>query len=157
MVSFEIDNYINEKDAPHIFVDLSDGTRVFGDDDRPGLDETKFWKRLKQYLYEKNLYIESLWIRFRSNAQKIGSSKYGYMFRRGIMANISDGENFSRFIIGFIDENNKIQTQTWQVPELIKMDSESDERDIEGHEEQIIWNSPVGLDKYAHHNISLLN
>jgi hypothetical protein len=153
MVCFEMDFYMFDQDKPIWFVDLSDGTRVFGDDNRPGL-EPNAWKRLNDYLYTKKLHITMMWISFRSNHQQIGYSEYGYMFRKGLMANISDGINYYRYICGLITENNKIDVQVWQVPEMLKIESEAELRDIEGHEESIIWNLPIHQEKYVLHNIT---
>jgi hypothetical protein len=141
-VCFTIDDYIIQRDKSHWFADLSDRTRVFADDERPGLEPIA-WKRLRTYLYQNNLYITQLFIRFRSHSELIGSSDVGYMFRRGLMADVASGVNSQRFIVGLINNDDKIITQTWTVPELVRFESEDDIREIEGHEDSIIWNSPT--------------
>ncbi len=139
MVCFQIDEYINDRDKTHWFVDLSDGTRVFGDDFRYGPDD-RAWKRLRTYLYENSLYITKLWIRFRSHIELMGSSDIGYMFRNGVIASVATGENRERFVVGLI-KDNKVHVQVWNVPEIQKCEDETEEREIESCSESIIWNS----------------
>lgn len=140
MVCFEIDDYINDRDKTHWFVDLSNGTRIFADDDRPGL-EPNAWKRLRDYLYANNLFITHFFIRFRSHVELIGSSEIGYFFRRGLMADIASGVNHDRFICGLLDDRGYINCQTWNTPEITRVESEDEQRNIEDNEESIIWNS----------------
>jgi len=149
LVCFSIDNFLTDQDKSGWFVDLSDGTRVYCDDNRPGLAEPIAWKRLRTYLYDNNLYIKQLFIRFRTEVRSIGSSDVGYMFRKGMMADVASGANFHRFVLGLINEDYKIKTQTWTVPELDHFSSEDDTREIKGHEDSIIWNSPIDREKYA--------
>lgn len=139
-VCFAIDKYIEDLDKPHWFADISDGTRIFGDDGRPGL-EPNSWYRLRDYLYQNGLYIKKLFIRFRSHVEEIGESDIGYIFRKGILAAVVNGQNFHRFIVGVVREDG-VHVQVWNVPELIKDDSESEVRTIESVKESIIWNNP---------------
>lgn len=149
-VCFKIDNFLTDQDKTGWFVDLSDGTRVFSDDNRPELEEKNSWKRLRTYLYENNLYIKTIFIRFRSEVRTIGSSDEGYFFRKGLMADIASGKNYGRFIFGLI-KDGKIHTKTYSTPELQYFESEDEIRELEGHEESVIWNSKVKVEKSVPH------
>jgi hypothetical protein len=136
-VCFEIDDFINDQDKTHWVVDLSNGKRVYGDDGRPGLERVA-WKRLRNYLYNNNLYITEMFIRFRSHIESVGKSEQGYFFKRGILASAYDERQYHKFIVGTI-KDGLIHAQTWLVPEIIP-EGGIEIRGIEHEYESLIFN-----------------
>jgi hypothetical protein len=139
MICTEIDDFLIDQDGPIWIVELSDGTKVYQDEDRPGLEPIA-WKRLRDHCYANNVYPVKSWIKFRSHTEPACEGIYGMFYRRGVLASPGDGKNYRRYIMGGIDENLKINTKTWRVPEIIEYDDEREERDIENNEDGIIWN-----------------
>jgi len=64
VVSFEVDDFIADKDSTIWIAKLSDGRLVYEDDDRPGYDERSAWKRLKVFCEVNKLYVQQMFIRF---------------------------------------------------------------------------------------------
>lgn len=124
MVSFSIDDFIIDKDKTIWIASLSDGSVVYQDDDRPGLEPIA-WFRLKKYVYEKNLDIVGLKIKFRSHTENIlENNKYdGVFFKRGAMA-FPGQKTQHLYILGAV-VNGIIMSETWRVPEIILEEKEN--------------------------------
>jgi len=136
MICTKIDDYIEDRDCAIYIVELSNETIVYEDENRYGPDD-KAWLRLKQYCKENNLNISKVWIQFRSHKELVvENTGDGIFFRRKILGNPFDN-NRHYYVFGLVNAN-KIHTWHWKVPEVIM--EEEDDRDIDGCEEQIIWN-----------------
>lgn len=127
------------EDKPIWVAVLSNGQKVYQDDDRKGLEERSAWLRLKSYLSKNNLKINSFYLKFRSNILVIlPANSSGYFFSKGIMASTGYGKNIYYFSIGHI-ENQKVFIKKIQIPELLLFEQET--RDLyQCKEEQLIFN-----------------
>tara|TARA_Y100000592_G_scaffold100806_1_gene182939 strand:+ start:2989 stop:3441 length:453 start_codon:yes stop_codon:yes gene_type:complete len=132
------------EDKPIWYVHLSDGLTVYQDDNRPGQHEPCAWRRLWQYCKDKNVSIQSMSIRFRSNIVHIPNqdNAEGYYFSYGAIKEITDIKTRSYYICGTL-RNNKINSSWYATPELLEAQknqrnfSESDIQD-----KRLILNSP---------------
>ena len=108
------------EDKPVWVAYLSDGTKVFQDDGRSGLDTPSAWSRLKAHAENSGLSIEKIKIRFRDHILQIPESEL-YHFRKGLGCFVgSEEEHF--YIFGVIRERNgeKLIKRLWyKVPELV--------------------------------------
>jgi hypothetical protein len=142
MVSFEVDDFILDKDKTYWSALLSDGRWVYQDDDRPGEEEPRSWVRLMKFCEENELYVKQMRIRFRSHEETMPAGDEGYFCRNRVLSAYGDptGRTYSSYALGPI-VNGKIHVQVWQIPEIIPDELEpSSVRNIEGNEEAIIWN-----------------
>jgi len=137
MVSFELDDFILDKDKTFWTALLSDGRSVYQDDERPCYDEKRSWVRLQAFCKENNLYVKKIDIRFRSHFETNHESVEGYFMRKGVLGDWGSEKVRNFFVCGPIIDG-KIHITKWQIPELIIEDREI--RDIEGNEDGIIWN-----------------
>lgn len=142
MISFEIDDFIRDKDKTYWSALLSDGRWVYQDDDRPGETEPRSWVRLQSYCHENGLYVKQMKIRFRSHEETMPESDEGYFCRKRVLGSFSDGRAKTQegLSLGPI-KDGKIYVQVWLTPEIILDELEPHQvRDIIGNEEAIIWN-----------------
>lgn len=133
MIATVLDSFILDKDKTFWRVELSDGTMVFQDDNRPDYEEPIAWYRLKAYCEERSLFVRQMWLTFRSHTEYIGESDTGFFFSFGLLAYPNYTEH--RYVCGPII-NNEIHATIWKVPELLKV--EEDIRPIQGYEEKCI-------------------
>ena len=160
MVSFELDDFIRDKDKTYWSALLSDGRWVYQDDDRPGEAEPRAWVRLQQFCNDNDLFVTQMKIRFRSHEETVPSSTEGYFCRNRVLSCFSDSKSktFAGYSLGPII-NGKIHVETWNVPEIIRCELEPvDIRDIAGNEDAIIWNKKsdsylLTLEKNANQHI----
>lgn len=122
MVCTQEDDFTEEcrdKALARWVVELSDGTKVYQDDNRPSLQEKSAWKRLNLYLRERYLNIINIWLEFRSNSVTdiVPKNARGYFFCKKLSCDMGEKER-NNYVIGYI-EGDKIKTKTYQVPELI--------------------------------------
>ena len=70
----EYDKYLTEFSEKNAiwFVTLSNGETVYQDDDRPNIEPSSAWLRLKTYCKENDVYITEMFLKYRSNIVKIG-------------------------------------------------------------------------------------
>jgi len=137
MICTNIDNWLrNYMEQTVIWiVQLDDGTTVYQDDDRPGMeDEPPAWLRLKEHVKENDLKIIALKLRFRDNVKHVENNADGYYFARGVRGN-AGGYNKYFYSIGVAKKNNvgeyKLFVDKWMTPELIKFnDGETEERGL---------------------------
>lgn len=139
-VSKVLDNYILDKDEPFWYVQLNNGETIYQDDFRSGLIPSA-WDRLQSYCRTHELYIERMWIRFRSNVVEVPQGKEAYWFKKGILAGITRDmtrrfRDINFFVVGYVEKDvNILYITKWRIPELI--DWEKEEREIP--EKDIIW------------------
>lgn len=127
MLSFEQDQYIIDRyeDKVRWIVTLSDGRKVYQDDDRPGLSEPVAWKRLRTFLQEnENLSIVGMTIGFRDHIINIGDNADGYYFCNAILGEITTGLNLGFYICGTL-KDGILMTTMWKIPEIIPFETEN--------------------------------
>lgn len=142
-VSLSPDDYVEElqerRQALWI-AKLTDGTSVWMDDGRPGVNPASAWLRLGQYLKETGLQVVDLDLKFRSNrvSNIFRAASAAHFFCKqsvGLLHNPGQTECF--YLLGLLIKD-KVVVQRWKVPELILMDVA--ERDIQTiKEDSLIW------------------
>jgi len=126
MPSFKLcttpDEFIEEK--ARWVATLSNGLKVYQDDDRPGEEINSAWIRLKTYLeISKEISIIGLHLQFRSNIiYPLPQNSKGYFFSNKIVQFIG-GSPLRFMVVGYVDEKEKIHTQTFNIPELLKLET----------------------------------
>jgi hypothetical protein len=144
---FEQDDYVRELQDDRktaIWVaGLSDGSTVYADDNRPGVEPYSAWTRLKRFVETKCLAITSLELRFRSNSISIHVGEASFFCRAGL-GFFNGGSQIDFFIVGWM-KNGILTVQRYSVPDLILVDQEIRESASAG--ECLIWNHPDELDK----------
>lgn len=135
------DEWVQERLESHTFwiAILSNGEQVYQDDER--YDEPA-WVRLKQYCEENNTHIQKLLIKFRSHTELVYTDEdnEGIFLRRSVLGSLFSTRNSHFFIIGKV-RGDKIYTDKWLVPEIIKDEHESGIREVSENKESIIWNT----------------
>lgn len=122
MICTKEDDFIFEK--PRWISILSDGTKVYQDDDRPNLKISSAWIRLKVYLKESNLKINDLYFQFRSNIfRPLSQGAEGYYFSHGVIGQLSSDFSLNTFVCGEII-GNVCSIIVIKVPELIIINNE---------------------------------
>jgi hypothetical protein len=112
------DDFIDDK--PRWFADLSNGERIWMDDNRPGVDPPQAWIRLGLYLQETQAKIVRLYLQFRSHLEApLPDNAPAYYFAKGALAFYGNNATISMFAVGYYD-GNKLQVQVWRLPELIQ-------------------------------------
>ncbi len=123
-------------------VKLKDGTRIFQDDNRKGINEPSAWKRLQYYLddHPDDAIVEML-LRFGSNRIKLPSNKPFYFYSKGFMQNMTSSIGIDYHIVGWPDDSGEIYYEWYQMPDLSK--TRKGHRSIsECRPEQLIGNVP---------------
>lgn len=147
MICTKLDDFIIDKDDAYWHAELSDGTRVYQDDNRPEYEEKIAWYRLKKYCEINNLYPIKMWITFRSHTEFCGESQDGFFFSLGLFSSLLSQKN--RYIIGPIIDG-KIHVRVWTLKEVLEEKEESEIRNIEGYEDRCISRSL--MDMNVHNN-----
>lgn len=130
VVSFIYDDFIEDK--PIWVATLSNGQRVYQDDDRNGSGPA--WLRLKNLCEHFNLKITHIHLRLRSHWEMIPENKDGYAFRK--CAGCEWGGQTQHFYhLGYLD-GSTFKVQKWSVPEFILISEE--ERNIDDYLEVLI-------------------
>lgn len=111
------DEFLEEKAI--WIVTLSDGTKVYQDDDRPGVDEPSAWIRLGHYLREAGLGIVGMELRFRSHVVPLPSDVPGYYFARGIKRDAIAGSKNQHFLCAGIQIGDTVVYGWFRTPELL--------------------------------------
>jgi hypothetical protein len=139
MICIEKDEFFHEVERykPHWFVELSDGSFVYQDDGREGL-EYNAWFRLKKFLKNDTRHIVGMTLRFRSHRISIPRDKDGYFFCNVARGYFKSKKTFEFFLVGYL-ENGKIHLKKYQTPELISVSKEI--RTIEETKDCLIINA----------------
>ena len=142
ILSTKIDDFLLEEyDAKPCFeVDLSDGTTIYSDDCRPGLEESSTWLRLRKYIKETNLDIVGYRIRFRSNVQHIAYNADGYFFSYAALFSFGSESAVNYYCGGYLKDGRLI-VKRFQLPDLSKVLEE--ERDWKEAKECLIINPSI--------------
>jgi len=130
------DHYVRDR-ARWVAV-LDDGTTVFGDDDRPGVEPPSAWIRLGRHCREQGRSIKGLRVQFRSHIEELPPDMPGYFFARTAGGVVGAGTfQVAGFRVGWV-EGDSVQTVHFKVPELTVIDR--DERPIDTESEMLILN-----------------
>lgn len=97
---------------------LSDGSTFYQDD-----SNGPSWLKLKDYLYEKNLQIQNLGIKYFDHEEWLNETGDGYYFSNGAIGFMQIG-TFECKNIGVLKDNN-IYVKTYRCPEILEVDSET--------------------------------
>jgi hypothetical protein len=108
----------DEKRTAVWVADLSDGTIVYMDDGRPGLERSA-WLRLCKHCRQKGLWVKRLHVKFRSNrADPLPLDAQGYYFSHMALGGFGFTDTLQFYLIGALT-NQKVRLYKIQVPELI--------------------------------------
>jgi len=101
-------------------VELKDGTKIFQDDDRPGLITGSAWKRLGHYIqdYPQN-GIAKMRLRLGSHIVELPSDQPFYFYSWGLLQAITQTHKLDFHIVGWPDDDGNIQCTWYKVPELV--------------------------------------
>ena len=116
----EYDKYLTEFSEKNAiwFVTLSNGETVYQDDDRPNIEPSSAWLRLKTYCKENDVYITEMFLKYRSNIVKIGSNEQGYYFCKSVSGFLFSDETRHSYVVGTVRGNN-VMVKSIKTPELI--------------------------------------
>ena len=132
------DGFLQEVDRAIWYVELNDGSNVYGDDYRYGENDIAF-RRLKNYLKNNNLKINKIFVKFRSHvelAQERNDETIGWYFGRGVGCWVGQPTQH-KIITGQVQSDGTVRCKIWQIPEVIL--SEEDSRKSCDYLENIIW------------------
>ncbi|NDA64586.1 MAG: hypothetical protein EBX50_21535 [Chitinophagia bacterium] len=101
-------------------VDLSNGLKIYSDDNRPGLEEPSTWIRLQEYITREQVDITGFRIRFRSNVQHIGYGADGYYFAHASLSHFGDSKSLDYYVVGTL-KNHELKVKRFEKPALINM------------------------------------
>lgn len=122
MVCKEEDDFVFEK--PQWIAYLSNGEKVIQDDNRPGVEPPQAWIRLGNYCRQNRVHVVRLILRFRSHFEETTpDNALGYYFINKV-AVVQGEQNMYFYVVGYLDEDRKIHTKTWKIPELIVIDED---------------------------------
>lgn len=126
-LSFEVDEYLSEyyENNTRWIVTLSDGRKVYQDDDRPGIEPASSWIRLGEYL-KKNpeLKIVGMSVGFRDNFIHLANDCDGYFFVKSVLGSTNFSDNIHFFIVGTLT-NGQLWTTMYAVPQMVSMTTEA--------------------------------
>lgn len=134
MVTTEFDAHLLERyeSKPRWEVTLSDGRKVYQDDERQG---DSSWKFLRKYLeVNPSLSIAKMFIGFRDNTYALPDNAEGYFFRNSVLSCWGAWEKHS-FIVGIL-EDGLVKVKKYELPELSFLGDEV--RTIEDSGESLI-------------------
>ena len=100
-------------------VDLKDGTRVFQDDERPGLHTPSAWKRLGYYAkdYPDNPIVK-MRLRFGTHIVGLPSNQPFYFYSRGLLQGMTQTHGMSFHIVGGPNDTGSVTCVWYKTPEL---------------------------------------
>lgn len=141
-LSTQIDDYLLEKyDREACFeVDLSNGLRVYSDDDRPGREIPSTWLRLRDYISKEKVDIVGFRVRFRSNVNHIGYGDDGYYFAHAALFSFG-GDRVAEYYTAGKLKNGILSVTRFEKPAMDIMLSEN--RDWKEAKECLIINPSI--------------
>lgn len=143
LITTELDEHLRERCElkSRWEVTLSDGTKVYQDDERQGRPS---WLNLKEYLtLHPTLAIAKMFMGFRDNVIILPDNAEGYFFTYGLLASWGEWEKH-RFLVGTLKD--KIVTiNSYELPEVGHLGEET--RTLEECGEGLIVNSPLAIKK----------
>jgi len=115
-----LDDFLDEKTI--WIATLSDGTKVYQDDERPGITEHSAWIRLGWHIQNTGLRIVALQARFRSHVEEIPRNAPGYFFARGALGHFGGKTRKSstkHYLIMGAQNGDEIPCHWYKAPELL--------------------------------------
>lgn len=97
---------------------LSDDTKIYADDNRPGCEPASAWLRLTAYLKSSKLKIIKFGIKFRDHYEWLPDNCDGYFFVNGVLGALFSDKTLSYQILGYV-ENDKIICRYYSIPALL--------------------------------------
>jgi len=121
---------------------LKDGTKVFQDDGRSGVEIESAWIRLGNYVRDHPRNgIAQMRLRLHTHIIHLPSDKPFYFYSKGLVQAMSAKEGLGFHIVGWPDNSGGIWCAWYKVPELIIAQEKS--RPIQScRPEQLIGNVP---------------
>ena len=126
MICFEPDDYINDRyeSQTRWIATLSDGRKVYQDDDRPGLSINSAWIRLGNFLKEnQELKIVGMTIGFRDHIVNVGDNADGYFFCKSAFAGTGSNITIGMYLVGTL-VGHTLNVKRYQIPEIILVEEE---------------------------------
>jgi len=144
MICTELDQYAQDYQElyPSWVVWLNNGTTVFQDDNRPGVEPHSAWNRLHSHCLYTGEYITSMQIKFRSNAYMLPQNADGYYFSKGVRAGFSNTKTLQLFFVGILNQG-VLNVTCWKVPEMMK--EKTEEREVDENNICLIRNKNIPL------------
>lgn len=97
---------------------LSDGTTVYQDDNRPGIEPVSAWIRLGEYLKENSdKWIKEIQLKFGTHEISVAGEKDLYFYSHGLLASVTKSCGYH--IIGWNTNDKEIIRVHYKKPELI--------------------------------------
>lgn len=124
ILTSQYDDYVASRQDDHReaiwYVELSDGTTVYQDDFRPGLNPWSAWLRLGTHCRESGLRIRSLSLRFRSHVEDhiLPRDADGYYFAKSAVRLLEGGDTAHFYLVGDL-KSDDLKVYRWAVPELV--------------------------------------
>lgn len=121
MLTFTPDDFINERyeSESRWIVTLSDGRKVYQDDDRPGVFPNSAWVRLGTFLENTpELSIVGMSIGFRDHIIQVGDNADGYYFVKSACGSPGSEVTLGFYVVGTLS-NGILSVQSWKIPEII--------------------------------------
>jgi hypothetical protein len=110
-------------------VTLSNGERVFQDDNRPGIEQPSAWIRLGQYVQANKLSITDMKIQFRSTIIPVNDGPVdGFFFSKSVLGSPGMDKTLDFYIAGTL-KNGILTTKSYQIPEFDPTHAEMELRD----------------------------
>lgn len=122
MLTFSYDDYVQDfQDAGNAIwvTELSDGRSVYMDDYRPGVEPHSAWMRLRRYLKDNPLKIDTIYLRFRSNIirEVVPYRADGYFFSRKLLGEWGSPDPVKMLVLGYL-QGDTVFTTDWTSPSL---------------------------------------
>lgn len=114
-----LDEFIEDKCI--WIIELKDGSKIFQDDDRPGIypNITSAWKRLGRYVKDHpDNKIAKMRLRFGTHVVELPSNQPFYFYSKGLMQSVSQSYGLDFHIVGWRDNSGDILTTWYKAPEL---------------------------------------
>ena len=105
------DEYI--RNNPIWLVNLTDGRTIYQKD-----EDNNSWLHLKSYLRGREVFISDMFLRFRDHWELVGRGCQGYFFVKSIIGNFI-GYNQHMYKTGRLEDDGKVYTTEWIIPELM--------------------------------------
>ena len=135
----EEDSFLDEKCI--WIAKLSNGVSVYQDDDRPNIEISSAWKRLKKYLKDNDhICIEKINVKFRSHTEEILSKEGIYYYSCGFMCSAVEGFRSHFHVFGKKINDLQVECIWYKAPEITKFDSKV-KNIIECNKESLIYNN----------------
>ena len=113
----QLDEFLDEKTI--WIATLADNTKVYQDDNRPGVSPSSAWIRLGNYLRRNVLGIAGMALKFRSHIEILPQNAAGYYLARGILGH--PGSPNKHFLVAGFQAEDKVICRWFKTPELIVM------------------------------------